>query len=152
MKRRLFLKSGFVGTVAAAVLGMFSPLKALASRPAGAFEAKTVQDALKTGLGSEQVFPSDAITIKAPDLAENGAVVPVEITTRLPNPETISILVNNNQTPLAATFSMAAGANGSVSTRIKMAKSSNVSAVVRSGGKLYIASKEIKVTIGGCGG
>jgi len=90
--------------------------------------------------------------IKAPDIAENGAVVPVEVTSKIPDTTDIAILSEQNINPLVADFKLSNGALGYVSTRIKMAKTSNVVVVVKAGGKAYIASKEVKVTIGGCGG
>jgi sulfur-oxidizing protein SoxY len=95
---------------------------------------------------------SGDISIKAPDIAENGAVVPVSVTTKLGSLESISILADKNASPLAASFDLGATAQGYVSTRIKMGKTSTVIAVVKSGGKLYSAKKSVKVTIGGCGG
>jgi sulfur-oxidizing protein SoxY len=88
----------------------------------------------------------------APEIAENGAVVPVSVTTSLPDVTSIAILVAENPNALAASYRIPAGTVPSVANRLKMAKTSNVIAVVEAGGKLYSASKEIKVTIGGCGG
>jgi sulfur-oxidizing protein SoxY len=154
MKRRTFVKGTLAGSAVAvaAGAGLLTPRSVLAAWPNSAFEAKNVQEALKGAFGTELTDPSDAIQIKAPEIAENGAMVPVEISTKLPNPESISIIVENNPTPLAASFVLGANTNGVAATRIKMGKTSNVIAVVRSGGKLYSARKEVKVTIGGCGG
>lgn len=153
-QRRLFLKGTLAGgAVAVAVgAGLLTPGQVLAAWPKPAFEAKSVNDAMKEALGSDLSEPSDKITIKAPDIAENGAVVPVEVMSDLPNVESISILAEGNGTPLAASFLLASPTIPEVSTRIKMGKTSNVVAVVKSGGKLYSARKEVKVTIGGCGG
>jgi sulfur-oxidizing protein SoxY len=154
MKRRVFLKGTLASSAVAVAVGagLLSPRKVMAAWPTNAFEAKSVQAALQGALGGDLTSPSDAIEIKAPEIAENGAVVPVTVSTKLPNPDLITLLAEGNQTPLAATFTLAANANGMVATRIKMGKTSNVIAVVRSGGKLYSARKEVKVTIGGCGG
>jgi len=95
---------------------------------------------------------SKAITIKAPDIAENGAVVPVEVVSSLPGTTNIVIISEKNPTVLIADFKLSNGAEGFVSTRIKMAKTSMIRAVVTAGGKTYTATKEVKVTIGGCGG
>lgn len=95
---------------------------------------------------------SAEITLKAPDIAENGAVVPVSIKTDLESVESISIIVENNPNPLAASFELSPEAKAEVSTRIKMNKTSNVIAVVKADGKLHTTQKEVKVTIGGCGG
>ena len=88
----------------------------------------------------------------APDIAENGAVVPVGAVSKLPNTTDIMIIVEKNPSPLAAAFTIPAGTNADVQTRIKMGQSSNVIAVVKADGKLYSATKETKVTLGGCGG
>jgi len=92
------------------------------------------------------------VKIKAPDIAENGAVVPITVSSTLPDIESISIIAAKNPSPLAASFQLSSMSEGYVSTRIKMGKTSNVIAVVKSGGKLYSATQEVKVTIGGCGG
>ena len=92
------------------------------------------------------------VQIKAPDIAENGAVVPVSITANIPNVESISIFAEGNNTPLTSRWVLGSNANAYVSTRIKMAKTSNVIAVVHADGKMFKAAKEVKVTIGGCGG
>ena len=89
--------------------------------------------------------------LKAPDIAENGAVVPLEVQTDM-EAESIAILITENPSPLAITAEIPAGTKGLVKTRCRMGKTTNVTAVVKSGGKLYTASKEVKVTIGGCGG
>jgi len=98
--------------------------------------------------------PADSkdITIKAPDIAENGAVVPVEVTSGIPGTTAIAILAEKNATPLVADFGLMSGAEAYISTRIKMGQTSLVRAVVMAGGKAYTAAKEVKVTIGGCGG
>jgi sulfur-oxidizing protein SoxY len=155
MKRRIFLKgslaAGAVGVAIAA--GALSPRIALAAWPKAAFEAKKMPDALTTLLGSDQLNESGDITIKAPDIAENGAVVPITVSTSLPNVESISILAANNPVPLIASFNMGEGAEGFVSVRIKMGKSGDVIGVVKQAdGKLSSVKKEVKVTIGGCGG
>jgi len=103
-------------------------------------------------LGSDSTSPSDAIKIKAPDIAENGAVVPVTVSTTLADVTSISILASANPSPLAASFDLGAGAAGFVSTRIKMGKTGDIVAVVKSGGSLHSNRKGVKVTIGGCGG
>ncbi len=154
MQRRSFLKGSLAsGTVAVALsAGLLTPRQVLAAWPKQAFEAKTVQNALSSLMGSDTTTPSDKISIKAPDIAENGAVVPITINTELGNVDSISILAENNPTPLAASFDLAKPAKGFVSTRIKMGKTANVIAVVKADGKVYSARKEVKVTIGGCGG
>ncbi|WP_303902029.1 thiosulfate oxidation carrier protein SoxY [Thiohalomonas denitrificans] len=154
MKRRIFLKGTLAsGAVATAVsAGLLSPRQVLADWPKNAFEAETVQDALKGLYDSDLTEPSDAVNIKAPDIAENGAVVPISVSADLPNVESVTIIAEKNGTPLAASYQLGASAKPSISTRIKMGETSNVIAVVKADGKAYSARKEVKVTIGGCGG
>ena len=116
-----------------------------------AFDMKSVADAMRA-LGAQSPAASDAIAIKAPDIAENGAVVPVAVESRLPNTESITLLIEKNPQPLAASFGIPAGTEPSVSTRVKMGQSSDVYALVKADGKFYVAKKEIKITLGGCGG
>ena len=154
MKRRIFLKrsltAGAVGV--AASTGLLAPQQILAAWNKAAFEAKAVPDALTALLGSSTTEASEAIKIKAPDIAENGAVVPITVETTLPDVESISIIASENPSPLVANFNLGKNAEGFVSTRIKMGKTGDVIGVVKSGGKLYSAKKGVKVTIGGCGG
>jgi len=152
-KRRTFLQGTVAGSAVAVAVGagLLSPRQVLAAWPKKSFEAETVQNALKNLHGTDLTEPSDKIEIKAPDIAENGAVVPVTVSTSL-NADAISIVPEKNPTPMAANFNLASNATGFVSTRIKMGETSNVIAVVKSGDKLYSARKEVKVTIGGCGG
>jgi len=154
MKRRTFLKGSVAaGAVSAAVgAGLLTPRMVLAAWPTAAFEAKSVDSALDALSGNHQLEGSDKISIRAPDIAENGAVVPISVTTSIEGTESISILVEKNAAPMTASFVLGAGTEGFVSTRIKMGKTSSVITVVKAGGKLYSAGKEVKVTIGGCGG
>jgi sulfur-oxidizing protein SoxY len=145
MNRRTLLKT-LIGSVA--LLNLQSLSAAQANR--AAFEAKTLDEALKS-LGAGSASESKDIVIKAPDIAEDGAIVPIEVTSKIPNTQSISLLVDKNPFPLIATYDFANGAEGFVSTRIKMGETSKVRVLVNAGGKLYTASKEIKVTIGGCG-
>lgn len=152
--RRTFLKgAGATGAIAMAITaGLLKPGQVLAAEwNKNAFEAKTVADVLKD-INASGVTKSTDILIKSPDIAENGAVVPVEVTSKIPGVTSIAIISEQNVNPLIAEFSLSNGAEGFVSTRIKMAKTSNVTVVVKAGGKTYTASKEVKVTIGGCGG
>jgi sulfur-oxidizing protein SoxY len=116
-----------------------------------AFDSKSL-DAAMSSMGVSGAATSGDISVKAPDIAENGAVVPVEITSSIAGTESITIFGEKNSLPLIAAFNFSNGAQGFVSTRIKMGTTSNVRAVVKAGGKLYSAAKEVKVTIGGCGG
>jgi sulfur-oxidizing protein SoxY len=153
-KRRVLLKGSLgVGAIGVAVsAGLLTPSVVLAEWPANAFKATDTKAALTDLLGSDATETSDKVTVKAPDIAENGAVVPVTVESSLPGVDSITIMSASNVNPMAASFSLAAGTAAYVSTRIKMAKTSDVVAVVKSGGKLYKAAKNVKVTIGGCGG
>ena len=153
-KRRVFLKGSLAaGTVGVAVgAGLLTPQAVLAAWPQAAFEAKSIDDALTAAMGEASNTASDAIKIKAPDIAENGAVVPVSVSSDIEGVESIALLAEGNAQPLVATFNLGAGALPDVSTRIKMGKTSDVIAIVKAGGKLHSARKSVKVTIGGCGG
>lgn len=152
--RRTFLKgTSAAGTVAVAIAaGLLKPGQVLAAEwNKVAFNATTTADAMK-GLNAGGAAESKDIQIKAPDIAENGAVVPVEVTSKIPGTTSIMIFVDKNQNPLTADFELSNGAEPYVSTRIKMANTSHVRVAVKAGGKAYTTSKEVKVTIGGCGG
>jgi sulfur-oxidizing protein SoxY len=116
-----------------------------------AFGAKTAADALKT-IGATGAAPSKDIVIEAPQIAENGAVVPVEITSNVPGTSSIAVLIDRNPFPLAGKFDFMDGALPYVKVNAKMGETSDVRVVATAGGKHYQATKEIKVTIGGCGG
>jgi sulfur-oxidizing protein SoxY len=152
-KRREVLKTGAgIGTLGALVAaGLISPGEALAQDWKVAFETKSLADTIKA-LGGVSAAESKDITITAPDIAENGAVVPVAVASAIPKTESISILVEKNPSVLAASFMIPAGTDPSVGTRVKLGQTSNVFALVRADGKFFMAAKEIKVTIGGCGG
>jgi sulfur-oxidizing protein SoxY len=153
--RRLVLK----GTGVAALIGLgIIPLgvpQALAAAndkyPEEAFKQKNEADAIKALYG-KTAEPSDKIKMDAPEIAENGAVVPVSATTTLADVTSISFLVSENPITLIASYQIPEGTLPSVSNRIKMAKTSNVIVLVEAGGKIYSATKEVKVTVGGCGG
>jgi sulfur-oxidizing protein SoxY len=114
--------------------------------------APTSQSALTKALGISTPVESKDVTITGPDIAENGAVVPVGATSKLPNTTEIYLIVEKNPTPLSAGFMIPAGTVADVQTRLKMGQSTNVIAIVKADGKLYSATKETKVTLGGCGG
>jgi sulfur-oxidizing protein SoxY len=153
--RRLILK----GAAVLALIGMagirfdLTPAFAAANDkyPEDAFKQKNSDDAIKALYG-KTAEASDKIKLDAPEIAENGAVVPVAVSSTLPDVTSISILVAENPNALIASYRIPAGTIPNVANRIKMAKTSNVIAVVEAGGKLYSASKEVKVTVGGCGG
>ncbi len=154
IKRRTFLQ----GTLASSVLGVavgagvLTPRMVLAAWPKAAFDAKKVNDTLNALYKTTDLPKSNDIKIKAPDIAENGAVVPITISTGIKDVESIAVLVEKNPQPLAAKFNLSKTTQGFVSTRVKMGKTSKLTVIVKAGGKLHSASKEVKVTIGGCGG
>lgn len=151
--RRKFIKTAtFVGTAVTVGSGLLVPQRAIGAYAAAAFEAKDVNAALSASLGSDQHSASDSIKLKAPDIAENGAVVPVTVSATMGKVDAISIVASANATPLTSTYQLSSACEPFVSTRIKMGKTANVIAVVKADGKLYSTSKEVKVTIGGCGG
>jgi sulfur-oxidizing protein SoxY len=132
-------------------LVLLMPLRALAAWNKEAFQSKTAADALKR-LGVGASTESKDIVIDAPQIAENGAVVPIEISSQLANTKSISVVVEKNPFPLAARFDFGEGAMPYVKVNVKMGESSFVRVVAEAGGRFYTASREVKVTIGGCGG
>jgi sulfur-oxidizing protein SoxY len=146
--RRAVLKTG-TALATLVSLGIVTAEQALAANR-DAFAAKNLADALKAVGG--QPATSDQVQIISPDIAENGAVVPVGAVSKIPNTSEIYLLVEKNPTPLAAAFMILADTEADVQTRLKMGQSTNVLAVVKADGKLYSAVKETKVTLGGCGG
>jgi len=153
MKRRLFLRAALsAGAVGVAVgTGLLTPRSVLAAWNEAAFGAESIGAALQEGMGSDAVTDSPEVTITAPDNPENGAVVPVEVTTTLSGVQSIALLVEKNVRPLCGVFQLGKRTKPQVSIRVKVGESSDVIAVVKSGDKLYSARKPVKVTIGGCG-
>jgi sulfur-oxidizing protein SoxY len=153
--RRLVLQ----GVAGVALLGLgnlalgASPALAAANDkyPEDAFNQKSEADAVKALYGRTPE-PSDEVKLDAPEIAENGAVVPIAVATTLADVTSISFLVADNPNALAASYRIPPGTLPSVANRLKMAKTSKVIAIVEAGGKLYSATKEVKVTVGGCGG
>jgi len=127
------------------------PLK-LWARNADAFAAKGADVAIAKLLGDKPLTPSTDIVLKVPDIAENGAVVPVTVTTTIPDVRRLSLIINENPNPLSASFKILPGAMADISTRIKMGQSSDVQAIVETDSGAFVTSKSVKVTIGGCGG
>lgn len=123
-----------------------------AAWPERAFSADGMKGALVELLGTDATTTSDQITLKVPEIAENGAVVPVSIQSSLENVESISIVVEKNPRPLVANFEIPPGTLADVSSRIKMAETSDVMAVVKTSDGIFSTAKQVKVTIGGCGG
>jgi sulfur-oxidizing protein SoxY len=153
--RRLILK----GAAGVALIGLgnlpfgLAPAFAAANDkyPEDAFKQKGDADAIKALYG-KTAEPSDKVKLDAPEIAENGAVVPITVSSTLADVTSISVLVAENPNALAASYKIPAGTLPSVASRLKMAKTTNVIAIVEAGGKLYSTAKEVKVTVGGCGG
>lgn len=146
--RRLVLQGG----LAFAALAALPRAVFAAAWPKKAFDSTAAGQAMIDLLGTDQTTVSDQITLQVPEIAENGAVVPVTISTTLENVESISIVVTKNPRPLAATFEMSPGTLADISSRIKMGETSDVMAVVKTDAGVFSTSKQVKVTIGGCGG
>jgi sulfur-oxidizing protein SoxY len=153
--RRLILQ----GAVTVALVGLggipFDVAPAFAAAndkyPEDAFKQRSDADAIKSLYG-KTAEPSDKVKLDAPEIAENGGVVPISVSSDLADVTSISILVSENPNALAASYKIPAGTMPSVANRLKMAKTTNVIAIVEAGGKLYSTIKEVKVTVGGCGG
>lgn len=142
--------AGLYGALAA--IGLLRPGSAAAQAfDPGAFKTSGVAATLKA-LGAEGATESKDVVIVAPDIAENGAVVPVAIRSSLPKTQMMALLVEKNPNALAGAYELLEGADPEVSMRIKMGQTSDVVALVKADGKFYLARKEVKVTLGGCGG
>jgi sulfur-oxidizing protein SoxY len=153
--RREVLKSGGGMTLLAllSAAGWLKPGDAEAQAwNKGAFEAKSMDETMKALGGGAPAQSKDIAFVATPDIAENGAVVPIGVTSSLPKTESIAILIEKNPNMLAANFDLPPGTDPAISTRVKMGQTSNVYALVKADGKYYVAAKEIKVTLGGCGG
>ncbi len=152
-QRRDTLKAGgslgMLGLLAA--VGLIKPETAQAAWNKAAFDAKDM-DAAFAAVGAGKPAESADVVITAPDIAENGAVVPVGVVSKLPKTEYIAIMIEKNPAMLAASFTLPEGTAADVQTRVKMGQTSNVFAVVKADGKFYMTKKEVKVTLGGCGG
>lgn len=148
--RRQALKKTAVVAGLLASTGLFPQFAFAFSKDA--FEAKTIQDAIKA-LGAGTLAESKDVTLTGPDIAENGAVVPLAASTTLPGVKRLLILVEKNPSPLVALFNVSDSVEPAFSTRAKLGQSSDVYAVAIMGdGKALFAKKEVKVTLGGCGG
>ena len=147
-RRTVIKTTSALGTLVA--LGLITTQQAHAAVDRADFEVKSLADAIKAIGGTAAT--SDLVSVVSPDIAENGAVVPVGATSKLPNTTEIYLIVEKNPTPLSAAFFIPAGTAADVQTRLKMGQSTNVVALVKADGKLFTATKETKVTLGGCGG
>ena len=149
-RRNVMRISAILGTAFAA--GVLKPADVFAAEwSQKVFDAKSLEAAVRE-LGGDKFTVSSDVSITGPDIAENGAVVPVSIASKLPNTDFMAVLVEKNPSAMSASFNIPAGTEAAVTTRVKMGATSNVYALVRADGKWLVASKEIKVTLGGCGG
>lgn len=153
LRRTLLKGAGASGALAGAMAaGVLQPGQAFAAgTDQAAFDAKTLGAAL-TGLDITATAASPDLLMRAPDIAENGAVVPVDVISNIPNTSSISVLVEKNPFPLSAHFEFSNGAQPDISVRLKLAKTSMVKVVAKADGKFYSVQKVVKVTAGGCGG
>ena len=152
--RRLILQGAGVVLLTGPGIISFSPAAFAAANdkyPEDAFKQKGAADAIKSLYG-RTAEPSDKIKLDAPEIAENGAVVPISVSTTLMQVTSISFLASENPNALAAVYRIPPGTLPNVANRLKMAKTCDVIVIVEAGGKLYSATKEVKVTVGGCGG
>jgi len=151
--RRVFLKSTLAaGTIAAAVgAGLLAPGQLLAAWPGDAFAARSYEDALKAALGVAEL-PAGDIAIHAPEIAENGAMVSITVETAIPGVTEMALFVVRNGQPLTSKYLLGASTLPMFSIRVKMGETSDVVAAVKSGGNWFGAAREVKVTLGGCGG
>jgi sulfur-oxidizing protein SoxY len=152
-RRTVLRGAGSMGALSALVMaGVLRPTAAFAADwNKAAFEAKDTAGALK-GIGAGATAESNDLILKVPDIAENGAVVPVDVISNIPKTSSIAILVEKNPQPLCAQFEFSNGALPEASARLKMGQTSLVKAIAKADGKFYTAQKEVKVTVGGCGG
>jgi sulfur-oxidizing protein SoxY len=149
--RRQILAQSAAVAAALAAAGLL-PARAQSAWNKGAFDAKSIDDVVKA-LGTSRPVESKDVTLTAPDIAENGAVVPIAASTALPGAKSIAFLIEKNPTTLAGVFEFSDAVDAAVSTRVKMAQTSNVYAVaLLPDGRALYAKKEVKVTLGGCGG
>jgi sulfur-oxidizing protein SoxY len=139
------------GLVAALGAVLLEPVRVLAAWNDGAFKARSTMDGMKA-LGIANPQDSSDIVIRAPEIAENGAVVPIDVTSNIPGTTSIAVFIEKNPFPYTGSFEFAAGAVPFVHLRAKIGESTPVRVVVAAGGKFYTAAKDVKVTIGGCGG
>jgi sulfur-oxidizing protein SoxY len=152
-RRQVLKGTGGMAVIGLAVAaGLFKPGSAWADGwNKAAFATKSLNDTVKA-MGGGSAMESKDIQINSPDIAENGAVVPFTISSKIPKTEQVALLVEKNPNALAASFNIPAGTEPWVNTRVKMGQTSNIIALVKADGKFYYTTKEVKVTLGGCGG
>lgn len=153
MRRRAFLQAFGSATALAPLIGtgLLQPRGALAAESGrAAFEARAVLEALRL-IGAGGAEQNAALTIKAPEIAENGAAVPIEVISAIPGTTRLTVLVDKNPFPLVAQFNFGPEVIPRLQTRIKMAESSRLRLVASAGGRFYTVFRDVKVTVGGCG-
>lgn len=151
ISRRDFCKT-IAGSAASLAALAVMPGNLLASWSDKAFAAGKLDEAIAAKYGALPIEDSTSIQIKAPEIAENGAFVPITVSTTIPGVTNISVFTPANFSPMVASFDLLPRMKPEVSTRIRMAKTDNLIVIAQAGGKLYRAVREVKVTIGGCGG
>lgn len=153
VRRVVLTRAGTAGALAAALAtGLLKPERVLAANwNKDAFLSKSAVDAVAR-IGASNAVQSKDVVIEAPEIAENGAVVPIEVTSNVPGTSSIAVLIEKNPFPLTGKFDFTDGAVPFVKLNVKMGESSIVRVVAEAGGKHYVATREVKVTIGGCGG
>ena len=154
MNRRNFLKNSLMTAVALTTISglLLKPKNVFAAWPKTSFDITDLNESIKSVYGHNDLSETTKVQLKAPDIAENGAIVPINVKTSLKNVESIMIFVENNPQPLSSGYNLTPKSLPIIGTRIKMGKTSKIIAAVKSKGKIFSASKEVKVTIGGCGG
>ena len=154
MNRRNFLKNSLMTAVALTTISglLLKPKNVFAAWPKTSFDITDLNESIKSVYGHNDLSETTKVQLKAPDIAENGAIVPINVKTSLKNVESIMIFVENNPQPLSSGYNLRSKSLPVIGTRIKMGKTSKIIAAVKSEGKIFSASKEVKVTIGGCGG
>ncbi len=154
MNRRNFLKNSLITAATITTLAglMIKPKRVYAGWPKESFDITDLGESIKSVYGHDNLEESSKVKLKVPDIAENGAIVPVNVKTSLDNVESIMLFVENNPQPLSSGYNFSSKSRPIIGTRIKMGKTSTVMAAVKSNGKIYTSAKEVKITIGGCGG
>jgi len=147
LSRRTFVHASLAGTALTALVSS----RTNAALPPAVLSATSPADAIRA-LGGDKMVSDERVRIIVPDRAENGDVVPVSVDADLPNVQRITLVADKNPLPVIATFSFAPEVQGLVATRVKLAETCNVTAIVESDGKLHMGSKPVQVMIGGCGG
>ena len=154
MNRRKFLRKTLLTSASIGLISnlLLTPKRVYAAWPKIAFDKKDLSGAVQSIYGNNKTVKSTKVKLKAPDIAENGAIVPINVSTTLKNVESIMIFVENNPQPLSSGYKLTSMSEPKIGCRIKMGQTSQVMAAIKSDGTIYTASKEVKVTIGGCGG